>query len=1145
MAVYTITDAKNVDELPATGQRVAVAWTRSGTTITVTLVGHNLTASTAFYVSASSATGPVTIGAKTVATVVNANTFTFTGVNTGATSGTLTLEAPEIYNINGGTLTVDQDTRFGEGTNPGAHLGAITLSGTLGGTLTIDATAVRLIPFNSGSGNVPAAGTVITGGGGSGKLIGVWSAVNVAPTAAGDPMPTSGFIKVKQVTGAYSAGALAGIAATATGADVAGWVEIVGLAASVLSSNRLNDLTILGDWYVVGETTGNNTSTYQLPTSGQNQYYAGVWVEDTVSSGEYTFFPNVANRPALLSGIGTDKLRGGVCWINDSGILRFQNDGTNDTGGHLPSAGLRIRIPSLNFQNVAADARTVNAVPSDTLTARYTTTFTGGASVSFRRANFAWYPRLNRCYTVDMRDVAVNSAMLIQNTAQRFYMENVHVGHALASIADPLSCTLNVAGGDFIDCSWTRLLGATNSRVAVLTTNVDLSFLRCAFRQIAGRTQTTNRAFAAARLNNCSWDSCVIGVSSGEWINCANCLIKDTTYYDVPTGTTKAAQAVYALTVGASCINLTFDGYSHGDLVGVAPYLGLFTSLVALSSNIQVRNIGSPSSPLDLGEPKVYDVAWSRSSSTVTVTSPNHGLAVGDILLPFNSSSVAAVTIAVKTITAVPDNNTFVFTGANSGATTGTLSYYRQISNGVFVTAASSSAFTFNIQRVFTKHTRGPAFAFDNTDAKPLIESSGGEYLHATIPNASDAVYRQHYGQISTAAALSVYGSNFYDCYIQEPANFVGAAWTRATTVITVTAVNHGLVSSSLSLVEVYATSDIGTVRLGTYTVTPLTKDTFTITGVNAGPTSGTLSFKTLDARIGVLFNEASPTQGAYTVDSGNPRFTSLGTLSLPVTGDQVTFESPYYIKGHTFFGADAIFTSGFPIADLDFTYSIDKNDGDGFSAYKNLSYTRLAASGVNGTPTVVLNDATGVSVGDYVFAASAVALGTRVDDISGNTLTLNQNLIGTVTASAPLRFNHIPNETGIDPEDGFKLRVRIRARVDNVAPIVAFYIRTGSTTAAREFLYPLDTVPVSLTNLVAGSEIRAFLGTDPATAVEIAGVENSGTSFTFTHSNVGQEGYIVVHSVPYETIRIPVTYASSPQEFLVQQRFDRNYENP
>jgi hypothetical protein len=183
----------------------------------------------------------------------------------------------DIYNINGGYLTIDQDSRFGLNQNTSASLGNMTLSATLGGTCEVNATKVRLIPYNTGTGTVPANNTAISMGGASGLLIGVYSALNVAPTASGGAMPVSGYIKIKQWNSvAYSAGVLTGISAVATGADQAGWIELVGDEAGTVTVNRLNLWKMRGDWYdfLGAMTDGTRATTYQIPSNGALQYHA-------------------------------------------------------------------------------------------------------------------------------------------------------------------------------------------------------------------------------------------------------------------------------------------------------------------------------------------------------------------------------------------------------------------------------------------------------------------------------------------------------------------------------------------------------------------------------------------------------------------------------------------------------------------------------------------------------------------------------------------------------------------------------------------------------------------------------------------------------------------------------------------------------
>lgn len=208
----------------------------------------------------------------TITTAVNIDTLV------GRTGG-------DTFNINGGTLTIDEDSRYGLNANTSAIVGTITPSASLGGSIFVDGRSIWLIPYTGGSGTVPACNTSITKGSASGLLIGVYSALNVAPTAPGAAMPASGYIKVKQWNGTlYGTGALTGIGATAASGETVGWIEPVGQEGTICLLSSLNQTTnggyfSRGDWYTVGTTSGSRATTYQIPTNGVDVYHGGVLVD--------------------------------------------------------------------------------------------------------------------------------------------------------------------------------------------------------------------------------------------------------------------------------------------------------------------------------------------------------------------------------------------------------------------------------------------------------------------------------------------------------------------------------------------------------------------------------------------------------------------------------------------------------------------------------------------------------------------------------------------------------------------------------------------------------------------------------------------------------------------------------------------------
>lgn len=68
-----------------------------------------------------------------------------------------------------------------------------------------------------------------------------------------------------------------------------------------------------------------------------------------------------------------------------------------------------------------------------------------------------------------------------------------------------------------------------------------------------------------------------------------------------------------------------------------------------------------------------------------------------------------------------------------------------------------------------------------------------------------------------------------------------GVSWVRVGTTVTVTATNHGLVTSDK--LGFYDSSDLTTIPIANYQITRIDANTFTFTGVNTGASSGTISF--------------------------------------------------------------------------------------------------------------------------------------------------------------------------------------------------------------------------------------------------------------------------------------------------------------
>jgi hypothetical protein len=94
-------------------------------------------------------------------------------------------------------------------------------------------------------------------------------------------------------------------------------------------------------------------------------------------------------------------------------------------------------------------------------------------------------------------------------------------------------------------------------------------------------------------------------------------------------------------------------------------------------------------------------------------------------------------------------------------------------------------------------------------------------------------------------------------------------------------------------------------------------------------------------------------------------------------------------------------------------------------------------------------------------------------------------------------------------------------------------------------YYVPPVTYTLTLTGLVAGSEVRAYTGTDPATAVELTATESSGTTFPINHTGGAVAGFIVVRKSDYKFLKISVSYESASSSLPVSQQPDPWYVNP
>jgi hypothetical protein len=1055
----------------------------------------------------------------------------------------------DTYAINGGTLTIDQDTRYGVNATTSSSMGSTTISATLGGIVSMDGRYVRLIPFTGGSGTVPASNTTISRGGASGKLIGVWSSLTAAPTAAAAAMPATGWIKIKAWNSvAFSAGALTGITATGA-ADIAGWIDIVGDDAGTFTIPRLGQWNVTGEWFVLGSATGANTGTYQFPTSGLTTYHAGVFVETSAGSGVYEFYPNAGTITALAANFSRD-FRSKVCWISTAGVLRFGHDGTNTTGGYIPPAGCAIRVGNVFLLSATTAARTANVLPNATLATRYETLTTSSGVINIDKASVGWYLNMAQPYSVSLSNCGVFDNITATEVATPMTWSDVGVGQSAGVISFGLTMALNFAGGTFNNCVFSSTSLAASGRYMMSMSDISgFTFNDCETTSMTvARGNANTGAMNIVRASNCAFNNTQMGAGRALLTTCTNVTFSNTTYYDNNAVNTTAANGMFAFDLATNCLNITIDGVNFGGLYMTQPYNGILNVGAAGCTNIKLRNIGSYAAPLSLGSPRRDDQAWTRATTTATVTSVAHGLVVGDTIYTVVSSDTAAISVAAKTLTAVPTADTFTFACTNAGAASGTICYFGTKSANVFALVAGAAANTVKVQRVYAQHTRTNLYTADNSSKNITLENVFSDYLNIPIMVGLNMFNKNVSGTPTLAVQAAVYGTHWWNGYTCDVAASNEATWTRSGTVITVTSAGHSLRTTAASSatvaqnipVSITVSSDEAALPRGVQNfVTAVDSATFRITGVNAGATSGTMTYRVGNGRIGIVMNESTAdTADQYTIDAGNPAFTSAGTLFMPTVGDQVTFTSPDYMLGQG---------STFPIMELQIggstntrywtTYAIDKNDGNGFGAFHNLYHECAGGNGSVGQNFFVVTDTSGVEIGDYIWG-TGIANKAQVLSKSGTGVFVDSNNIGAV--SGTIRFNHLPSEDSLGPATGIKMKVRITTVTANTVGINFVYWFCESTDAGRAAQYTLDVNTVTFTGLPTGCD-AVVLVAGTSTIIDSKD-QLAGTSYSLTFSGAQNidVGFIKPGYVPFYIRNLALTAVDS--SIPVSLTVDRNY---
>jgi hypothetical protein len=269
-------------------------------------------------------------------------------------------------------------------------------------------------------------------------------------------------------------------------------------------------------------------------------------------------------------------------------------------------------------------------------------------------------------------------------------------------------------------------------------------------------------------------------------------------------------------------------------------------------------------------------------------------------------------------------------------------------------------------------------------------------------------------------------------------------------------------------------------------------------------------------------FNGIEVNNAASRVDWTNISISALGSVSkgyfLANANADINLESCSFVDMSTFG-----FLSNSTINDTVFRAcgQIDQNLA---------VMARCTISNSTATSALLLDNSAadlGGNVSETTFISSGT--GHAIEITGGTSATLNN-----------ISFNNYAVTDGSTGNEAVYINIGSGNFTVNVSGGDTPTIRTAGATVTVE-----ASAQVTLEGLKVNSEVRFYSGTDPDTSVEVAGVENSGSSFSFSQSVAGQVGYYVIFAIGYRDIYVPYTYKSVDDTLAIQQVIDRVYNNP
>lgn len=690
----------------------------------------------------------------------------------------------EAITINGGArLTINSDNRWAQ---QAAVIGSVTIDATQGGELYIDGTEVWWIPFDASTGTVPALPTLGTndvsvGGTPVGELLGIWATIPGYPLAASIAIPTTGFIKLRRKVATIADNDVLTLSNGATltvnhaAGGQRGWLDISGVRSGTISIPRRGKLTVRGDNFYIGVTSGATDQTFSVPYLG---FLHGVEVETGPGTGIYRIFRNAGNArwfsttatistdsrgyffnqsvstitatttvgSAVIPTTATANLVEGMPVVasanfttSDDLYIVSVNPGVSftvsanatiaaSTTFNVPSNVVTIGrsvAPAVGFVppagcnvripninlSTAAAAFTSNCLPT-TLTTKYETATTSAGVLDVVKVNCDWYINITTPYSAILEDVYYNKGIVISTAGASIRLTRCVNSFEFSTANSALTLSNCFLGGVIEDCIFTHYGSSTYGTYGTSITDC------------SGFTVTNTHfvMFGASSSVQTRGNSDVRSMMATRLL--------DSTFTNCVIGMCKV--------VFSSCADIVVNNIQYYD-----------TTIGATTSTNPTAAIDITSLSVNV---TVNGFAWYGSLANVQ---PYNAL----VALSAGNKNITIANIGTPTVP-------FDFGSANQTANIVTVS----VTIGLV------------LRRLYVSNTRTSPLSLANTVQDVVIDNVKGDYADSQAVNSLNTLCRGCRWTNSVSGQASVYGRHWEDAFTSATAGRILLACNAPTT---------------------------------------------------------------------------------------------------------------------------------------------------------------------------------------------------------------------------------------------------------------------------------------------------------------------------------------------------------------------------